>query len=96
VAFLPCLPRATRPPARNGSDSRLGLYGVLDSIDPFPVKATIALRKSRSHEASPNFVMTEFSEVHSESALGAKTALGIGSSLVAAFFCWTYVSGLCE
>jgi hypothetical protein len=84
VAFLPYLPRATRQ-ARSGSDSRLGLYGVLDSIDPFPVKATIALRKSRCPEASPNFVMTEFSEVHSESALGAKTALGIGASLVAAF-----------
>ena len=25
VAFLPCLPRATRPPARSGSISRLGL-----------------------------------------------------------------------
>jgi hypothetical protein len=32
-----------------------------------------------------NFVLTEFSEVHSESALGAKTALGIDASLVAAF-----------
>jgi hypothetical protein len=29
--------------------------------------------------------MTAFSEVHPESALRAKTALGIGASLVAAF-----------
>jgi hypothetical protein len=36
-------------------------------------------------ENPPNFVMTAFSEVHSESALGAKIALGIGASLVAAF-----------
>jgi hypothetical protein len=32
-----------------------------------------------------NFASTEFSEAHSESALGAKTTLGIGASLVAAF-----------
>jgi hypothetical protein len=32
-----------------------------------------------------SFVMTAFSEVHSESALGAKIVLGIGASLVAAF-----------
>jgi hypothetical protein len=36
-------------------------------------------------EHSANFAITEFSEVHSESALRAKTALGIGASLVAAF-----------
>jgi hypothetical protein len=34
---------------------------------------------------SANFALTEFYEVHSESALRAKTALGIGASLVAAF-----------
>jgi hypothetical protein len=34
---------------------------------------------------SPKFALTEFYEVHSESALGAKTAIGIGASLVAAF-----------
>jgi hypothetical protein len=32
-----------------------------------------------------SFAVTEFYEVHSESALRAKTALGIGASLVAAF-----------
>jgi hypothetical protein len=38
-----------------------------------------------SNRVSANFAFTAFSEVHSESALGAKTALGIDASLVATF-----------
>ena len=55
------------------------------NITPFRIR--LPRRRSWPYRGGAilNFAITEFSEVHSESALGAKTALGIGASLVAAF-----------
>src|SRR5215218_5400610 len=49
-----------------------------------PIYRPIPRSERRSNPFSDSFY-TEFYEVHSESALAAKTAIGIGASLVAAF-----------
>jgi hypothetical protein len=80
--------------ANKGSICRYNMFDFL--LDASPLRARVRdPHPSAWKENPPNFVMTAFSEVHSESALVAKIALSIGASLVAAFS-WAYVSGLCE
>jgi hypothetical protein len=53
VAFLPCLPRATRPPARSGSINRLGLYGFgpLCDVQAEPVEVVVLSTNSNERNS---------------------------------------------